>query len=1837
MNKRQFIREILITMQYVYFIPVFKTNTELYIFFVVFVIVLIYITVIIIGIMIYILKRKSTIFIGNYFIIILRLLLPFFSYFFFGQIFILLTSVYYCRKELLYESPYLHCLEGLWIYSLNPAARIAMVFQILIGFITNWLYYKPIFNKDCLDNLKKTDSTPDIVLMFTKIAITILFISDKGLESEHWAMLSFLVFVTGINAYFNLAYQNRHNKVLMNVSNFFCLILFLGYSSIFFGKIFRKIEFDGVVYIVVFNVIMILLFIFFIKKREIKFVNIDYKNINTSNEYLDYIYKYYQIIKNENNRNSSVILKSLISKLEEKCYDSECPLNKFLESLNKGIECKYLLFQYCDKLFQYGIAKYKDNIALKNNYSIFLIAEMNNKKKSSMILNTIENQLLYFQMNYNIFRCKELINKSKIKESNDNFTITNYIDNFHELKKIIIKVTLFRSEFLSLILRNKIKHDDNFQKIYDLSLKIKKCNKNIDKIYSKLIKAKTNNIEIINLYSEYVEKVLEDEEKFKNCHKIKKLIFSNAPNISKNSFSNFDVDILKEKNTFPYLIISSNLKNLGIIKDCSISLSKIFSYQKEELIGKHINILIPELFQKKHNIFLLEESKKNKMKFYEDLSKNKIYSPNYLEKEIYGISKSKFLIPVKLSIYFIKTEDNELAYIIEIEKKIPLIDDEDNNHLKCCVLTDENFKIQSFSSNSIHYLKLNYNHINTNYEIINNIKEFREEYLIDINATQMSKSTTIRESSIMTHKKMKKNLMLSSLVKSIKTDILNKNFLQKSKITWIIDEDFNTNKNKTRIIKKMNSMNYQNSSSFLGININLNDNTEEKELFMEVKKIIFDRELIGYYFFFSKINEDDIKKKAVYYRHSLKKPDIHKLMAKKGKTLNKIYLSQKSISHYELDENNKSKKHKLRYSVDNLDNLKFNGRLRSVDIADKKVKFEKKEKREKEKYDFIPSNFIPNNTFNFLFNLHKLCYNLTNIIEDKNIFEDILKTEAMNKIKKFQYLKYSIVYRNNKSLNKILSYMTESDECSSSYSSEHESSSKSISIENSNNMKKSHRLRNQTMNEDNKEIMENAIKEYELNGNQIKKNFFNDYYKVNINKIHFLKFDFYKEIFIEGDEIEKEPIIKKILSDTNNNEQSNGNDGLYSNIVMANMYMDNIKEKQKKKLIKKDYLINEQKILERKINKAINSKKDETQIKKLKISSFIYFITMIIMLLICIFFFLYSYKQLKGLLNLIRNAVKIKYCDNMSVFYVGESTLLNFNANKIEGGVFYNFPANQNNKEGYIYLMRKKIKELFLENESALQNLITSNMLLTKNTTNYLSKTFLNTDYIMNDGSIEIISADIFTTLMQYNGAFYNLAFSPYYLEQNHSDILNFLHNSFNDYSRGINILIELYIYELENQVIIIEAIWICLLILFFIIYVTIYSVVVHYFISTSKKRASYIEILYGIDEQILRTFISNCENFFKKMSKSHIIMTNDDEEDIKDSFEENKSFCNKQKKKYKRESISMIGDKKEITKNNNFKIKNKLPDNIFGFMKNFGFFLLISYTFYIFNALYFIRLEQDATIISKYFYKTKDFHSKLIDIFAAFRQYIFDDSILIYNMLPFDYLDTNEKSSYDILSEDAEFINQFNQKFLSGNQEVKELLNQSFCSYNYTDKFISFDDCQTTIGQILKYDFSIVAANFIEELRINKFFVRYLLSTGIIKGSLNDYDQNIWLNDPTIPKKGENDSRENIFRLDLYNNETIHAHLDLIFVNIILPYIDINRKYIIPSLSIDNKDFYLFLTTVFYGIFIFLIFFVFLLLKIRFINKYIYKTRNMLTLIPINIISSQKNIKQLLNLSAED
>jgi hypothetical protein len=379
----------------------------------------------------------------------------------------------------------------------------------------------------------------------------------------------------------------------------------------------------------------------------------------------------------------------------------------------------------------------------------------------------------------------------------------------------------------------------------------------------------------------------------------------------------------------------------------------------------------------------------------------------------------------------------------------------------------------------------------------------------------------------------------------------------------------------------------------------------------------------------------------------------------------------------------------------------------------------------------------------------------------------------------------------------------------------------------------------------------------------------------------------------------------------------------------------------------------------------------------------------------------------------------------------------------------------------------------------------------------------------------------------------------------------------------------------------------------------------------------------------VLRILISNCENLLKKLKESEL--KEDDDENFDDNLDKKVYFLFKEKQT-KRNSL-MIKRNSEVVNNKKLKIRKKLSKPIRRFMNFFGFCLLTTFVYFIYNAISCINLANDAKHISEYLDKSQNFQTVMVDLFVAYRQYIFDDSILIYNMLPFDYLSITYNNSYITISNDITFIRNFNKKYLS-NGEINNLLTKNFCSYNYTDRYSTYDECSKELYFLLDYNFSIIAMNFLEGLRKDKYVLRYLLSTGKIIGGLNDYNQDLWLKDKRTPVIGKNNTGGYIFRLDLYNDDTVHGYLDLIFVNIILPYMDINRKYVIPFLSVDGRNYYLKLTSAFYVLVVVLIFLIYVLLKIKFLNKHIYRTKNLLRLIPLNILMSLNNIKSLLDLN---
>ena len=804
---------------------------------------------------------------------------------------------------------------------------------------------------------------------------------------------------------------------------------------------FVQLEFTGVIYLFICFIFVIILYIIFYKNKEIKYISIDYKEIYEPYDYLNYIFKFNNIIVNKlTSRNNYTILESLLYKIEERCIIPECPLKKYIEYLDKGNECSFLLNHFCEKLFEYGISKFNDDINLKINYAIFLIFHMNCQKKALMILNGIDKNNSFHNnfLKYRTFKLIEKWNFSLINKNNSNYQYRQYTQKF---KALIKKSALLYYEFLSLLFINS-QNKDSFNKMHKIGREIMKNNPKIDEIYEKLINIQTNNIEINKLYTEFVEGVLNDEDKLEKFQNNSKISFNSFIKIHEKDFTNFDIEILNDKGCQSYMILSSEKDQFGKIIDISLNALKIFGYSKPELVGQHINILIPKIFHKVHDIILRQQNEKNRIKFFDEINGKKVYFPEFIKKELFGISKMKFLIELFLNIYFVKTEENKLVYIIIIENynplKIDLINNSNNNS-KCCVLTDENFLIQTFTPNCLEILNLDYSDINSNFNIINYIKQFQDDYLTAIKKIGIAKYSHINKSEIYSEDKSElktsKFTIPPFVKKKIKNDLFSRKFSKKCKITWRINYD--TNINFSRIQKRNVSSkilsDYSKSNIFRQTKTENNIlNDEEKALYMKIEKIILNQEFLGYYFYFTKekkknqcninyihkrsnikdknYNIDKLKKyQCIFKNYESNIFDINELYNKKDSMFSSVILRPINKRLKEKKGYNKIRKK----SIDTIRNSNQKVSFKEIEKSNpinncSFINFNKDELNLNEllKDDndetIITGDFIPEYLSNFIIDLKNSSFYQVEPLDDKNNYIEILKKEANDKISSYQ-------------------------------------------------------------------------------------------------------------------------------------------------------------------------------------------------------------------------------------------------------------------------------------------------------------------------------------------------------------------------------------------------------------------------------------------------------------------------------------------------------------------------------------------------------------------------------------------------------------------------------------------------------------------------------------------------------------------------------------------------------------------------------------------------------------------------------------------------------------------
>ena len=199
---------------------------------------------------------------NNYFLSVLKVVIPLFSFSFFGQIFDGLLSTNRCINNRAFYDFNQKCGNDFLFLFEYIISVIAIIFLFIISLFVVSIYYIPIFIKG-KSVIKKISSIPEQIFFITKIVIILLFyiednLKEKNKDINKYLMVVILVVISGTNSYFAIVYKNSENQNILLFNNIMSLLLFWGFSSLLIGYIFKYIDYNGTDYLFIIGSILII-------------------------------------------------------------------------------------------------------------------------------------------------------------------------------------------------------------------------------------------------------------------------------------------------------------------------------------------------------------------------------------------------------------------------------------------------------------------------------------------------------------------------------------------------------------------------------------------------------------------------------------------------------------------------------------------------------------------------------------------------------------------------------------------------------------------------------------------------------------------------------------------------------------------------------------------------------------------------------------------------------------------------------------------------------------------------------------------------------------------------------------------------------------------------------------------------------------------------------------------------------------------------------------------------------------------------------------------------------------------------------------------------------------------------------------------------------------------------------------------------------------------------------------------------------------------------------------------------------------------------------------------
>ena len=585
---------------------------------------------------------------------------------------------------------------------------VVSILQLLLILLNSFFNFN-VFNSN--EDTIIIDPSTNILLVMFKFILVLLYV----LLNSEWIQIVIMLLGSFLCFKSTLSNPTYNSKVLQCMIFIKSTVVFYTYLILMLGELLASSSFNGLIYFLPIGYILLsFMSIFLYTYSEKNFVEAK-TNFKNEDEFLNRINYFTQLVddfiyynrnrKRNNDYNSykrkEIVIRGQIQLHEENCLDEECPLKKFLENQGNFSVQRTSLLQYANILYVQAIKQFPDSQAILLNFLKFNYEKKYNLSNTKIYLEKIERFKNSLAEDYVIFFIKK--NQSTIINEEGEEVIINEEDTpKHKINRFKILIDISTKLYGELwgILATNLTHNLNLNKLFRIGHRINKYLKEMDKLWKDLKDKKLGQElqNILQMYSTFTKNILQNPEKSNEIENKIKEINNNFEIYNKENEEKIDLNNLTKILERPAYYIYARSNDMGKCHmiQCTNGIVHLLGYNKQELIGKRIEMLMPFICQTEHASMLSDRLKKLRQ-LMQDNNNDDLKDRAKTNFLLIPKTKAGYIYPVNC--FFDIYNDDDFANTFIIRTDFSLRDAKMN--YSYYIVTRPDFSIDSISSSTI--------------------------------------------------------------------------------------------------------------------------------------------------------------------------------------------------------------------------------------------------------------------------------------------------------------------------------------------------------------------------------------------------------------------------------------------------------------------------------------------------------------------------------------------------------------------------------------------------------------------------------------------------------------------------------------------------------------------------------------------------------------------------------------------------------------------------------------------------------------------------------------------------------------------------------------------------------------------------------------------------------------------------------------------------------------------------------------------------------------------------------------------------------------------------------